>query len=312
MTYNSLLEYKVGWNMEINKEIGKKRVVLVFMVIGALTFGFVGVLTRICLFPDTVIASFRLLLAGLFLTPFCITGVWKLLKKQGIKKYLLLLIPALFLGLHFHLWVMGLKRTYIATASFIVTLSPVFFALAERLIFRGRINKKTYIALGLVVAGALWLLRIRGGKLGKEGDLFCFASMLLFVIYLLVSQRVSRNVPHLVYIHTIYLWGGLLTLPLCLITGDLAAVRLNDLASLSALMALVLFPSLIGHTTLNYGVRYFPPLTVSFFTLLEPVFATITAAIFLSEFPGIGEFPSYILFLSATVIIMLKMRTKPG
>jgi len=298
--------------MEIKEEPGKKRVVLVFMLIGALTFGFSGVLTKFCLFPDTVIASFRILLAGLFLTTFSIRGVRKLLKEQGIKKYLLLLIPALLLGMHFQLWVMGVKRTYIATASFIVTLSPVFFALAERLIFRRRINKKTYLSLGLVVAGALWLLWVRGGKLGKEGDIFCFASMLLFVVYLLVSQRVSRGVPHLVYIHTIYLWGGLLTLPLSLITGDLAAVRLNDLASLSALMALALFPSLIGHTALNYGVRFFSPLTVSFFTLLEPVFATITAAIFLSEFPGIGEFPSYILFVSATVIVILKMKNKPG
>lgn len=299
-------------DMEIKKESGKKRVVLIFMIIGALTFGFSGVLTKVCLFPDTVIASFRLLLAGLFLTPFSITGIRKLLKEQGIKKYLILLVPALFLGIHFQLWVMGVKRTYIATASFIVTLSPVFFALTERLIFRGKIYKKTYVALGMVVVGALWLLWVRGGKLGNEGDLFCFASMLLFVIYLLVSERVSRDVPHLVYIHTIYLWGGLLTLPLTLISGDLAAVRLNDFASLSALMGLVLFPSLIGHTAFNYGVRYFPPLTVSFFTLLEPVFATITAAIFLSEFPGIGEFPSYILFLSATIIIMLKMKSKPG
>jgi len=298
--------------MEIREETEKKRVVLVFMLIGALTFGFAGVLTRICIFPDTVIASFRILLAGLLLTPFCITGVWKLLKEQGIKSYLLLLIPALLLGIHFQLWVIGLKRTYIAAASFIVTLSPVFFALAERLIFRGRLNKRTYFSLGLVVAGALWLLWVRGGKLGKEGDLFCFASMLFFVIYLLVSQRVSRGIPHLIYIHTIYLWGGLLTLPLTLISGDLAAVRLNDIASLSALMALVIFPSLIGHTALNYGVRYFPPLTVSFFNLLEPVFATITAAIFLSEFPGIGEFPSYILFLSATVIVILKIKGKPG
>ena len=71
---------------------------------------------------------------------------------------------------------------------------------------------------------------------------------------------------------------------------------------------LALFPTLIGHTSINYGVRHLRPLTVSFFTLAEPIIASITAALILSEVPPFREFPSYALFLGATVLYLVKSR----
>ncbi len=54
-----------------------QRLALVALMLGALSTAFSAVLTRLCLFPAPVIASFRILLAGLFITPFC----WKSLRQ---------------------------------------------------------------------------------------------------------------------------------------------------------------------------------------------------------------------------------------
>ena len=77
-----------------------------------------------------------------------------------------------------------------------------------------------------------------------------------------------------------------------------------------ALLALALFPTLIGHTSNNYGVRYLSPLTVSFFTLCEPIIAGIGAVLILSELPSYRVLPAYALFLGATVLHLVKSKSR--
>jgi drug/metabolite transporter (DMT)-like permease len=77
-------------------------------------------------------------------------------------------------------------------------------------------------------------------------------------------------------------------------------------------LALALLPTLVGHTAANYGVRHFSPLTVSFFTQLEPVFATLAAVPILAEVPAFREVPAYLMFFSATAFYLLGARREGG
>jgi drug/metabolite transporter (DMT)-like permease len=291
-------------------QTGQRKIALLFLAVGAVSFGFSSVLIKLCDFPATVIASFRMILAGLVVMPFCLGQLKKLLRERGLPGFLILLVPGLLLGLHFQAWVIGLKRTYVASASFIFSINPVFFALFERFLYKKRIPVYAYLSLAMVLGGAYWLFASRGGQLGQTGDFLCLLSTLLFVIYLLVSRRVSRKIPHLLYIHVIYLWGGLLTFPFSLAGGDLAAVDPTAVGSLLALLGLALFPTLVGHTSNTYGIRYLSPLTISFFTLTEPIIAALTAVLILSEIPPVREIPSYALFLGATVLYVVKSRKR--
>ena len=289
-------------------ETRQQKTAIPFLVLGAISFGFSGVLIKLCGFPPAVIASFRMIIAGVVLTPFCLKPLKQLFWEKGITGFLPLLIPGLLLGLHFQSWIIGLKQTYVASATFIFSINPVFFALFERFLYKRRIPGYAYVSLALVLGGAYWLFYQRSGQLGQTGDFLCLLSTMLFVIYLLVSRRVSGDIPHLLYIHVIYLWGGLLTLPFSLAGGQLSQVDPAATGSVLALLGLALFPTLIGHTSNNYGVRHLSPLTVSFFTLSEPIIASITAALILAEVPSSREFPSYALFLWATVLYLVKSR----
>lgn len=321
----------------------ESRTALIFLAFGVLSFGFSGVLIKLCRFPPATIASFRMVLAGAVLTPFCF-GAWRrFLAERGLVGVLLLLVPGLLLGLHFHAWVAGLKRTTVANGTFIFSLNPVFFALAERFVRRRRIPPYAVASLAMVVAGAWWLLVVQRGSLGRSGDLLCLAATLLFVVYLLVSRRVTRagtpspgqarRVPHHLYIHILYLGGGLATLPLVLLGGSgtgggafggpegaaagmpalggFLGLVIGDTGSLLALIGLALFPTLIGHTANNFAVRFLQPLTVSFFTLAEPILATVSAAFVLGEVPAALEVPTYALFLAATVLYLVRSRAGP-
>ena len=288
-----------------------QRLALVALILGAMSSAFTAVLIRLCLFPAPVIASLRILLAGLVITPFCWKSLRQTLRERAFAELLLLITPGVVLGLHFQFWVAGIKTTTVASGTFVFSLNPIFFAVAERFLYRRKLSVATYLSLVLVAAGGLWLLGLGGVGFGTTGDLLCFVSMLLFVLYLLLSRKLSASVPHLSYIQIIYFWGGLLTLPLAMIRGELFHVNWGNTASIMALLALIAFPTLIGHTAFNFAVRHISPLTASFFTLFEPVTNTVAAALILAEQPTVREVPAYLLFILATLIHIFSSRV-PG
>jgi drug/metabolite transporter (DMT)-like permease len=321
---------------------GDRRKALIFLLFGVLSFGLSGVLIKLCRFPPAFIASFRMILAGAVLAPFCLRAWPRFVRERGVAGVLLLLVPGVLLGLHFQAWVAGIKLTTVATATFIFSINPLFFALAERFVRRRKIPSYALIALTVVLAGAVWLFWAKGGRLevGEDlrGDLLCLLSTLLFVVYLLVSRWVTQTsrfargrsarsrgrdpleprgssprpgVPHHLYIHVVYLGGGLATLPLAFAGEGFGGLEIQDTVSTLALVALALFPTLIGHTANNYAVRFLPPLTVSFFTLAEPLLATVAAVLVLNELPVVLEVPTYVLFLAATVFYLVRSRGAP-
>jgi drug/metabolite transporter (DMT)-like permease len=282
-----------------------QRIALAFLSIGALCGGFASILVRLCRYPAPAVACLRMVLAGLLLLPFCLADLRHTWREKGPAGFLRLLVPGLFLSAHFQCWVLGLQYTTVANATFLMSLNPVFFALAERFGARRRLPAYALASLGLAVAGAAWLFLLGGGQLGRLGDLLVSASSLLYVGYLLAARRFAGGVPHLAFAQTIYFWGGLAALPVALLAGSLAGVRPADTGSLAALAGLVLFPTLVGHTAVNYGVRHLAPLTVSFFSLAEPVVATAAAVLILREPLRPRELPAYALFLAATLLYLL-------
>jgi drug/metabolite transporter (DMT)-like permease len=282
-----------------------QRVALAFLSVGALVGGFAAILIRLCRFPAPAVASLRMLLAGILFLPFCLGDLRRIWRAAGPAGFLRLLVPGLILSAHFQCWVLSLQHTSVASATFLFSLNPVFFALAQRFGTRRRLPAYALASLGLAVAGALWLFLQGGEKLGRLGDLLALAASLLYVGYLLSARRVAGAVPHLAFAQTIYFWGGLAGLPVAGLTGSLGGVRLSDTVSLAALAGLVLFPTMISHTAANFAVRHLKPLTVSFFSLSEPIVATAAALLLLQEPLRPGQLPAYALLVAATLLYLL-------
>ena len=100
----------------------------------------------------------------------------------------------------------------------------------------------------------------------------------------------------------ICLSGALVTLPFVLGGGAAAAAPWGDTGAWLALAALALLPTLVGHGSNTYAVRFFPPLLVSFTTLLEPLLSTLAAFLVLAERPPAVEVPAYAIFAASTAL----------
>jgi drug/metabolite transporter (DMT)-like permease len=279
---------------------------MVFLLCGTVTFGFSSVLIKLCAFPAGIVASLRVLLAGLVLAPFCMAGIGSTVRSRGLRGTLVLLVPGLLLGLHFQAWVTGVRMTTVAAATFIFATNPVLFAAAELAVYRRRLSWADWTALALLVAGGLWLVAANRAGIGAHlaGDGLCLLATVGFVVYLLASQRVSAGVPHAPYLSLVYLAGGILTLPIALARGEAPSFDWGNGGAWAALAALALLPTLVGHGSNLYAVRFFPPIVVSFFTLFEPILSSVAAFVVLGERPALREYPAYALLIASTALFL--------
>jgi len=279
---------------------------LVFLAFGTITFGFSSVLIKLCAFPAGIVASLRMLIAGVVLAPFCLVAIGSIVRSRSLPRVLALLAPGLLLGLHFQLWVTGVRLTTVAAATFIFATNPVAFAAAELAVYRRRLSGADWTALALLAAGGGWLVAVNRGGIGTHlaGDLLCLLATVVFAVYLLASQRVSAGVAHVPYLGLIYLAGGLLTLPIALARGEGPAFDWGNGGAWAALGALALLPTLVGHGSSMYAVRFFPPILVSFLTLCEPILSSIAAFVVLGERPAVREYPAYALFVASTAVFL--------
>jgi drug/metabolite transporter (DMT)-like permease len=282
----------------------RRTLAVALLCIGILTFGSSSVLIRLCPFPSGIVASLRMLIAGLAILPFVAWRLGPLVRAVGGRRLAALLIPGILLGLHFHLWVAGVRLTTVAAATFIFATNPVLFAAVEVAVYRRRLALPDWLALALVAAGGAWILAVGGGGAGLAGTLLCFASTVVFVAYLVASEKVSRGIPHPTFVCLIYLAGGTLTLPLALLGGGLATAAWTDGGAWLVLAALALLPTLVGHASNTYAVRFFPPILVSFTSLLEPLLSSLAALVVLGERPPAAEMPAYALFAAATALFL--------
>ncbi len=114
--------------------------------------------------------------------------------------------------------------------------------------------------------------------------------------YRLVGRRIRPQMSLGPYITLVYGVAGVLLICFALGSGNpLFGYSQKDYL-LFLLLALV--PQLIGHTTVNWALRFFSATLVAVLILGEPILATLLAYLFLSE--PIGQN----LFLGGTLVLL--------
>ena len=89
-----------------------------------------------------LVASYRLLIAALVLSPFFYRDLKNFEGSYGWKQIGWSTVPALALAIHFMTWVVGTRMTQVANASLIVNLTPVVMPFLVWGFFREKINRQ--------------------------------------------------------------------------------------------------------------------------------------------------------------------------
>jgi drug/metabolite transporter (DMT)-like permease len=252
-----------------------------------------------------LVASYRLLIAALALSPFFFRDVACSNCRYGWKQLKLSLLPALFLAVHFMSWVVGARLTRVANASLIANLTPVVMPFFVWTFFRERVGRQEALGTLLTLAGMVVLTGSNLGGLGNQwkGDLICLGSMLAFAVYLALGRRNGGRISLWLYMVPLYAIAGLICL-LCALFF-INPIKPYELSNVLYLVGLGLIPTVFGHTILNFSLKYFSGQVVSVTNLSQPIFAGLLGVLIFQEVPPLIFYVAAALILSGAVIVLL-------
>ena len=292
-----------------------KSKVLLALAAGLIAFGFAPILVRTT--PETpplVLASYRTVLAVLLLVPYWLYKRTKKALSENKKENLLVAFAGICLGLHFCCWIASLYYTSVASASVLVTIHPVILILVERLWFKRNFATTTWVGVFLAFAGSVFL-GISDSQIEQDfsdplfGNFLALLAALIFVVYLLIGQKIRQKREWIDYVFPVYLFSAISCVVLSLSVGD-------DLTNISLKGAAVGFglavgPQIMGHGSMNFAVKYVSPTLLSTLILVEPLFASILAFFLFAELPPVTSIIAMTVIL-AGVGLTWKRKAKKG
>lgn len=243
--------------------------------------------------PPAGLAALRALFAVILLLPFW----WKhgkslsRLKADGIGMGWMML-AGFSLGLHFILWITSLHYTSVASASVLVTTNPAMLILAESLLFRRRFGGKVWLGVTLACAGSVLLGytdRISDTVHPDPvlGNSLAFSAAIIFVFYFLIGSRIRQRAGWIDYVFHVYLHAALISLLFLLIFRPSQEVQLLfSLQGVVVGLSLAIGPTIIGHGSMNYAVKFVSPTVLSTLILSEIVISALGAWLLFAEIPS--------------------------
>ena len=282
------------------------------LALGVVSVSFAAIFIRLAEAPALVIATYRLCLASLFVGP----AAWIHSKQELLYLAKNNLTPTLvsgaFLALHFALWIASLSYTTVASSVVLVTINPVFVALASYFLFHEKLNKQTILGIGVCFIGAI-LISYGDWRVGPRplfGDLLALLGALAIAGYFLIGRKLRQTTGLLSYACLVYGSAALALLASTLAFG----YRLFGYSTTTYVMfgLLALVPQLLGHLSLNWSLRFVSATLVATAVLGEPVGATALAFVMLGEVPTISQIAGGILVLVGIFVALRKTKPQMG
>jgi len=234
------------------------------------------------------ISFWRMFIAAIILWLFSV------LKPQGKMKVKIninrTICAGILLGIHFALFFEAIKITKIANATFLGTLAPFFTLLIELYILKRYYNNKVLLGLFSTFIGSVIIL---GYQFNLEsqytiGNLYALLCSISIAIALMIGEKVRQKENTIVYTRLLYLSASFTLLLLSiLINQTLFDFNFNEFLGL---FFLGLVPTILGHNSIYYSIKYVPPTIVAAFPLGEPIIATVFAFFIFSEYISLNIF----------------------
>jgi drug/metabolite transporter (DMT)-like permease len=204
------------------------------------------------------------------------------------------------LAIHFATWITSLEFTSVASSVVLVSTSPLFVSILSPIFLREPIQRSLRNGLVLSLMGTFIVglsdacNTINGlhctsfesifSDQAIKGDFLALLGAIAGAIYLMIGRKLRSNTALISYISVAYSFAAIV------LTGVVIIMKYEPGGYSSEtylwFILLAIFPQLIGHSTINWALRFLPAAYVSVTLLGEPIASTLWAYLFLEEAPS--------------------------
>jgi drug/metabolite transporter (DMT)-like permease len=275
------------------------------LAIALVGISFAGPLVRLSHAHPLAIAIWRLgfsLVA--IVVALAVTGSWRQWRQLDRSGILIAMAAGGLLAVHFWSWNASVNLTTVAASVVLVNMQPALVALLSAVWLREPPNRKQWIGIAIAMIGALIVaLPDMEGTTGPMprhailGDLLALAGAATAACYFVAGRRLRVTLDLWPYVALVY--GTCFAVLIVFAAIVHAPVRAQPPREIAIFVALAAGPMLLGHTGLNWALKYLPAYVVNLTLLGEPVGATLLAAVL----PGIRELPGIATMIGGGCIL---------
>lgn len=266
---------------------------------------FAGPLVHLSNADPLVIAAWRLVFSLVIVAAaLALTGEWREWKRLTTRDILFATASGVALALHFWAWNASIHLTTIAASVTLVSLQPAFIVAISAIFLRDSPTQRQLLGIALALAGAMiiaapaWQQNDAAfGRGAILGNLLATSAALTAAVYYSIGRHLRSRFGIWAYVGLAYS-ACAVTLIILAVATDVPLVP-QPPRELAIFAALAVGPMLLGHTGMNWALKYLPAYVVNLVVLGEPVGATILGAIL----PGIRQVPSTATIAGGMVIL---------
>lgn len=250
---------------------------------GVLFVSFSAPLIRLTSAPPAITAFYRLLFTLLILLPFnlfknniCLTAI-------NSKHLYLSLLSGFALAIHFISWITSVNLTSIASSTVIVNTQPLLVVILAYIIWKEYPHPYSWPGGIAAILGTIFL-SYHDFLLNPSnvwGDLLAFLGAIAIAVYYILGKYLRQYLTLAQYTTIVYLSCTLVLLLFNL--GQHNSFYPYTPMDWLVFLSLAFFSTVLGHTVINWTLKYLPATTISISILGEPAYASIIAWAFLSE-----------------------------
>lgn len=275
------------------------------LALSLLGIAFAGPLVRLSTADPVAIAvwrlGFSLLIVGVFLVA---TGEWRAWKRISSSELALAAVGGVSLALHFWAWNASIHLTTIAASVTLVNLQPAVVATISAIALREAPSKRQILGIAVAIAGAFIVAApdLRGGlaPAGNQpllGNLLATSAAVTAAVYYTIGRRLRSSLGIWAYVGIVYSAAFVTLLTIALSRGTVLAPQ--PPREIAIFAGLAIGPMLLGHTGMNWALKYLPAYVVNLTVLGEPVGATLLGALI----PSIRQIPTANTLVGGAIVL---------
>jgi len=259
-----------------------------------------AIFTKYCDIPASSIGFWRVLGAVVVLLPWWLRA-WRAAGRPPLFTPGAM-IAGVLLGAHFATWCWALLHTTVANAALFVGLQPLIAPFIARVALRERLNRGEFLAVALACAGTLWIVcgQLRMDATQLAGTLVALGSAVLCAAYFVTCRKCRANQHIILFSVSVYAVAALAQAGAAVWLDG--GVRIGGSRTMVAVLALILLPTVGGHTLAMYLLKHVKTQVLALSIPTQFVCSTAAAVLLFEHAPSRWFYPGAALILLGVVL----------
>jgi drug/metabolite transporter (DMT)-like permease len=260
--------------------------------------------------PSIQVAAGRLIVAAMILLPLGFSRARTEVQQLTRREMLLAMIAGTLLAAHFASWISSLAYTSVASSVALVSTNPLWVGLASLLLLRERLAPLIWVGMALTIGGSIFIGVSDGSSANASnalvGNLLALVGAITVSGYFLIGRTLRVRLTTLAYIWLVYSSAAIVLLIAATAQSLVSGHGLPFLGYPAPVyllfIGMAIGPQLLGHTSLNWALRYVSATFVTISLLGEPLGSAALALLLFGETFATLQFVGFLILLIGIVV----------